>query len=234
MSCWQAFHARNIVSEYSEARYIGLTVGSLCQAFLTGVPVVVVVREMPRAYYIVLSLTIFLLSMAVLGLIFCPKIMIQRLYLGKSPAEQSRILRQAVMRNSDSGGSGSHSGASALHVDLPTGWSSDVAYRSDHRRFNEPTVTSIPEDRVVEENSDDEFERTERFLAFSSAVENDKPKERASATFHEMKANSTTDTLGDAGSEMKTCGGHSDTTVSTSPLYDARPTEEDGVGTRED
>ena len=73
MSCWQAFQARHIIPEFSEATYIGLTVASLGQAFLTGIPVVVLVRDMPRAYYLVLSLIVFLLSVAVLGFIFGPK-----------------------------------------------------------------------------------------------------------------------------------------------------------------
>lgn len=166
MSCWQAFQTRNITSEFSESKYIALTVVSLCQGFLTGIPVIVVVRESPQAFYIVLCITTFLLSAAVLGLIFGPKMWIQRNYRGKSPAEQSLILRQAVLKNSDSGNSGSGSGSGGVphRVDSFSTWSSDVAYRSDHRRFNEPTVSSIPEDRaVIKEDSDDEFDRETRF-----------------------------------------------------------------------
>jgi hypothetical protein len=167
MSCWQAFQARNITSEFSESKYIAFTVVLLCQGFLTGVPVIVVVRESPEAFYVVVCITTFLLSAAVLGLIFGPKIWLQRNYRGKSPAEQSLILKQAVLKNSDSSGqsgSGSGLGGTPNPVDNCSAWSSDMAYRSDHRRFNEPTVSSIPEDRaVLEENSDDEFERDIRF-----------------------------------------------------------------------
>ena len=170
--------------------------GSLCQGFLTGVPVVVVVREMPRAYYVVLSLTIFLLSMAVLGLIFGPKIAMQKRYLGKSPAEQARILRQAVMGNSDSG-SRSHTGSGVVASVKSSAWSSDVAYRSDHRRFNEPTASSIPENQVVvDEVSGDEYDRTCRFTV-SSAVDTN-----VSTVLHGTEANRTTSTVSENDSDL--------------------------------
>ena len=39
IACWQAYKARSIQSEFSEAKYIGLTVSSMFQAFLTGIPI---------------------------------------------------------------------------------------------------------------------------------------------------------------------------------------------------
>ena len=157
MSCWQAVHARHLKSEFSEATYIGLTVASLCQGFLTGIPVVVVVRDMPRAYYVVLSLTIFLLSMAVLGLIFVPKMLMAEKYKGKSKEEQAHMIRQGVLRNSPNnsestpmgggggggvGGqyfstsdySGRQSGAGGSSSGYPMS-SSNYGYRSEFRRY---------------------------------------------------------------------------------------------------
>jgi len=99
-ACWQAFQARDIDSEFSEAMYIGLAVASLFQAFLTGIPVVIVVREWPQPYYIVLSLTIFLSCMAVLLLIFLPKVFLQRSYARGSEAEQTSRLRKVIRRSS--------------------------------------------------------------------------------------------------------------------------------------
>ena len=101
LACWQAFQARDIESEFSEAKYIGLTMASLFQAFLTGIPVVVVVRDIPRSYYVVLSLIIFLLCFAILFLIFLPKIFIQREYAGKSEEEKKRILGNKIRRSSE-------------------------------------------------------------------------------------------------------------------------------------
>lgn len=93
---WQALQARDIRSEFSESKYIGLTVGSLFQAFLTGIPAVVVVRDLPQAFYVVLSVVIFILCMVVLLLIFLPKMLMHRCYAGKSEAEQRRMIGQRI------------------------------------------------------------------------------------------------------------------------------------------
>ena len=191
MSCWQAVRARHLKSEFSESTYIGLTVASLCQGFLTGIPVVVVVREMPRAYYVVLSLTIFLLSMAVLGLIFIPKMLMQQKYKGKSRAEQAYMIRRGVFKNSGGGKSGGSSAhdrypppMSASDVPMSSsicGYrsearncpsseesddqdSSSFAFRSDYARGNDLTTMSIPEERVlggVEEEEEEEEDENE-------------------------------------------------------------------------
>jgi ABC-type sugar transport system substrate-binding protein len=99
-ACWQALQASNIKSEFSEAKYIGLAVASLFQAFVTGIPVVVVVRDTPQTFYVVLSITMFLLCMAVLLLIFLPKMLMQRKYAGKSEAEQRRMIGESIKRSS--------------------------------------------------------------------------------------------------------------------------------------
>jgi len=96
VACWQAYQARGIRSEFSEAKYIGLAVFSLLQAFLTGIPVVVVVRDMPEAYYLILTFTIFILCMVVLFLIFLPKIRKQRQWAGLTEDEQRRKLSAKV------------------------------------------------------------------------------------------------------------------------------------------
>ena len=48
IAVWQAIRARNIKSEFSESKYIGLSVFSMGQAFLTGIPIVAVVRDIPQ------------------------------------------------------------------------------------------------------------------------------------------------------------------------------------------
>jgi len=45
MTCWQAFVARNISSEFSEAKYLGIAVYSWLQLCLVGVPVVFLVDD---------------------------------------------------------------------------------------------------------------------------------------------------------------------------------------------
>jgi len=102
IAVWQAIRARNIKSEFSESKYIGLSVFSMAQAFLTGIPIVAVVRDIPQAFYLVLTFLIFLLSMVVLLLIFLPKMMMQRRYSGLSKADQRKLISMAmsVRRNS--------------------------------------------------------------------------------------------------------------------------------------
>ena len=100
VACWQAVQTRNIESEFSEAKYIGLAVASLFQGFCTGIPVVVVVMDLPRAYYMVLTIVIFLLCMTVLLLIFLPKIFMHRTYAGLSEVEQRRMLARSLKQSS--------------------------------------------------------------------------------------------------------------------------------------
>jgi len=100
IACYQAHMARDIRSEFSESRYIGLTVFSLFQALVTGIPVVTVVRDLPQAFYLVLTFTIFALSTAILMLIFLPKISLQKKYSEMSETEQQRELRGSLRKNS--------------------------------------------------------------------------------------------------------------------------------------
>ena len=100
IACRQAYQARDIMSEFSEAKYIGLTVFSLFQAFLMGIPVVAIVRNMPEAFYLVLAILIFLLCMLVLVLIYLPKMLMQRKYAGMTDVEQKRAIQTSLQRSS--------------------------------------------------------------------------------------------------------------------------------------
>ena len=117
-ACWQAIEARDIKCEFAEAKWIGLAVFSMAQGFLTGIPIVAVARDIPEAFYLILTFLIFVICMVVLTLIFLPKILMQRRYGLMTPAEQKRSMaisvRQSagVERSSISGLSGS-TGASA-------------------------------------------------------------------------------------------------------------------------
>jgi competence protein ComGC len=100
IACYQAFQARDIKSEFSEATYIGLAVFSMSQAFLTGIPIVVVVREIPQAFYLVLTFLVFLLCTVILLLIFLPKIFKHRAYAGMSEADQRKSMALSVRKSS--------------------------------------------------------------------------------------------------------------------------------------
>jgi hypothetical protein len=96
IACWQAFEARNIQSEFAETKYIGLAVFFLSQAFLTGIPVVAITRDIPEAFYLVLSFLVFMVCMAVLSLVFLPKIIMQRAYAKLSLAEQRKKMTVSI------------------------------------------------------------------------------------------------------------------------------------------
>ena len=100
IACWQAWKARNIKTEFSESKYIGLAVFSMTQAFLTGIPIVAIVRDIPEAFYLVLTFLIFILSVILLALIFIPKMSMQHLYSKMPMTMQRRHLKQSVRQSS--------------------------------------------------------------------------------------------------------------------------------------
>jgi len=73
IACWQAIVAKDIKSEFAEAKYIDFAVFSMSQGALTGIPVVVVTKDTAKAFYLVLTFLIFVACTVVLSLIFLPK-----------------------------------------------------------------------------------------------------------------------------------------------------------------
>ena len=110
IACWQAFEGRNIESEFSESKYIGLSVLSLFQGFIIGIPILVVVKDEPRPFYLVLTLTIFVLSEAILLLIFLPKMRLAYEYSFMSEAEQKQSISASIHTSSNHGGNVSRHG----------------------------------------------------------------------------------------------------------------------------
>ncbi|CAB9505925.1 Gamma-aminobutyric acid (GABA) B receptor [Seminavis robusta] len=100
ITCWQAFQARDISPQFSEARAIGMSLASMLQTFLTGIPVLAVVREMPVPFYLVMTFVIFALSMILLGFIFVPKMRMQSRFSLMSETEQSRSIAMSIRQMS--------------------------------------------------------------------------------------------------------------------------------------
>ena len=71
----------------------------MCQAFLTGIPIVAVVKDIPEAFYLVSVFLIFILCLVVLSLIFMPKIIIQYKYSRMTEPEQRRMLTVSVRKS---------------------------------------------------------------------------------------------------------------------------------------
>lgn len=137
IACFQAFKARNIQTEFSEATYIGLAMFTLAQAYLSGIPIVVVVREIPAAFYLVLTFLIFLLCMAIIVFIFLPKISLQNKYKQMPPQEQQEMmaskLKKSVRGSGISGSSLQVQGGSGQSREKPgSGGSTDTPGDEDN------------------------------------------------------------------------------------------------------
>lgn len=69
----QAYLTRNLHVAYDESRYIGLAMASILQAFMIGVPLLFLADDNPTARYVVRSVLVFVICIAVLGFVFVPK-----------------------------------------------------------------------------------------------------------------------------------------------------------------
>lgn len=73
-----AYKTRRMPIEFSESKYIALSVAYLLQLLVLGVPILVIATENRNAFFMVLSLILFLTSFGISLLIFVPKIMAHR------------------------------------------------------------------------------------------------------------------------------------------------------------
>jgi len=74
----QAFHARKIKTEFSESTYIAMAMASIFQALFIGFPVMMLVRSDTTASLFIQTGIVTIISVAILLLIFVPKIRIMR------------------------------------------------------------------------------------------------------------------------------------------------------------
>mmetsp|Transcript_30241 Transcript_30241/g.49973 ORF Transcript_30241/g.49973 Transcript_30241/m.49973 type:complete len:1011 (-) Transcript_30241:1207-4239(-) len=88
---WWAYQARNIETEYHESRYIGISMASILQAWCMGIPILIVVWDNPQAKFFVQAGIIFVTALAVLLLIFVPKMLAIRTDLVKAAEESKRL-----------------------------------------------------------------------------------------------------------------------------------------------
>ena len=114
---YQAYSLYNHSSPLDELQYIGWTAAALLQGFLTGIPLVVVVREVPRAFYSVMTMTLFALTCVILGLLFVPKIVWNAQFHQESVDRQRSAMHGESQSNSTpSSGRMVHSGEVAPSV----------------------------------------------------------------------------------------------------------------------
>ena len=70
----EAYKARNLSVAFSETRYISFTFVLMLQSFVVGIPLLFLVFDEPRDYYVVWLCLIFVTCLVLLFLIFIPKV----------------------------------------------------------------------------------------------------------------------------------------------------------------
>ncbi|CAJ1964797.1 unnamed protein product [Cylindrotheca closterium] len=112
VASWQAYRARKIKSEFAESKFVAMALVSMLQVSLIGMPLLVLVRNDPRAWYWTMSLMIFIICMVVLLVIFIPKMNHVRKHAMHNDASQRKIIADSIRQtqnnlNSDSQARGS-------------------------------------------------------------------------------------------------------------------------------
>ena len=69
----QAYQTRSLSDEYSESQCIALAMALILQLFVVGIPLAIIVRTDPSAFFFILVSIVFITSMSLLLLIFVPK-----------------------------------------------------------------------------------------------------------------------------------------------------------------
>ena len=72
---YQAYRARAVQVEFGESTYIALIILSLLQALFIGTPLLVISSDNPSALYFIKAAVLFITNVAVLSLMFVPKLM---------------------------------------------------------------------------------------------------------------------------------------------------------------
>ena len=93
---WYSYRTRNVQMEFAESKYIAIAMGSMLQAFLTGIPILIIVRELPKAFYLTLVFIIFITATAILLVIFIPKLIFANEFSRYTPREQHDRLRDSI------------------------------------------------------------------------------------------------------------------------------------------
>jgi len=70
---WEAWKARNVATEYSESKYIGILMLVFLELMLLGIPVIFLANENPTASYLLKAVIVFVFCVSILSLIFIPK-----------------------------------------------------------------------------------------------------------------------------------------------------------------
>lgn len=100
---WIAYKARGIEEEFAESKYVGISMMSMLQAFVSGIPILLITRESPQAYYMVQVFMVFITCSGILVLMFVPKIVMFEQFKNQPAAAQRARMQQSIRRSSVSG-----------------------------------------------------------------------------------------------------------------------------------
>ena len=93
---YEAYRARNIQGEFSESRYIGYAMIAMLQATMIGAPLLVLVKEMPEAWYLTMCFMLFMICMVILCIIFVPKVYFAYKFKQRSSGSQQQMIRNYI------------------------------------------------------------------------------------------------------------------------------------------
>jgi hypothetical protein len=158
-ACWQAFQARDITSDFAESKYIALSLASILQTFLTGIPVVAVVRDLPEAFYLITTFMIFVLSVVVLLFMFVPKMVKQYQFSRLTRKEQMIAIRTSIRKTVDqqsgsvSLGPGNSSQPFGISAPFASGLNIECISRSSAASRERPNPSTIASETAATGNS---------------------------------------------------------------------------------
>lgn len=96
LACIEAYRARRISDEFSESKWVGITIVSWLQVVVVGMPVMFLVKENPMATYMLETTMIFVVCMSLLLFIFVPKIIFHRRSKKNSQHRSSNFGRGSI------------------------------------------------------------------------------------------------------------------------------------------
>ena len=99
LAIWQAYKSRKIHLEFAESKYIIICMVSLLEALVISIPILMVVRESPQAFYLTTVFMVFCICMGVLLLIFVPKMRMAAQYSQLSVVEQNRKILTRIQES---------------------------------------------------------------------------------------------------------------------------------------
>ena len=104
LAIYQLYRARDIPSEFSESKYIALSLICFFQVILLGIPLIVLVHNQPKARYFVKTAIVCVLVFSMLLLVFIPKIIFVK--RGRSE-KNSKVCKMFGTLSDDRGSSAS-------------------------------------------------------------------------------------------------------------------------------